>query len=885
MHPRPSFEDHAAPHHRTAPDDPPVAERRRRAGRSVLRPAALALALPLALGTTGVSLLEQAPPAFAETAEEQAQQDPARAAERLGRAPVGVLTEDGVFLGWRLLGDEEMDAEFHVFRDGEQITEAAITGSTNYLDAEGDAESTYRLAVEKDGQLVWAGEEFTPWQDQWTDIPLDKPAGGTTPDGVEHEYSANDVMVGDLDGDGELELILKWDPTNAKDNSQPGHTGNVLLDAYELDGTRLWRIDLGVNIRAGAHYSQPQVFDFDSDGRAEIIVKTADGTTDGEGTVIGDPDADFRNDAGYVLGGPEHLTVFEGATGRAVDTIDYVPPRGTLMDWGDDYGNRVDRFLSATAYLDGERPSAVFARGYYTRAVLWAVDFDGGQLTERWVFDSDEPGSEGYAGQGNHNLSVADVDGDGRDEIVYGSATIDDDGTGLYTTGLGHGDALHVGDFDPSRPGLEVFDVHESMTDSGHRGSTFRDAATGEILWSVPAQKDTGRGAMADIDPRHPGAEGWNVGQEAEWDSPVGSLRSASGELIDTDIPAANFVAKWDGDLLSEIVDHEFDDEAGEGVPVIYEWDYENAAQVPIFEPEGVRTNNHTKGNPALQADLLGDWREELIYRTADSTALRLFTTTDLTEHRLRTLLSDSQYRLAVAWQHVAYNQPPHTSYFLGEGMETPPAPHLAYTRPAPADEPVEDGAAEAPARGVLSTDSGWAHGLHDGHHTVTMNLWWGQNARSIRLFENGELIAEEELTDDTPRAQEFSVAVDGRADGTYEYTCELVNSAGTTVCDPVTVEVTDAAPGTPDLSSSGPDAQGAVTLTADLWWGTNATRYRLYEDGELVDEQPLTAGTPAAQRARTVLEGRDPGTYSYVAELSNDAGATRSRALEVTVQ
>ena len=890
MHPRPSFDAHTAPDDRTGPnglngpDGPPAALPQRRTGRGLLRPAALALALPLALGVTGVTLIEQAPSAFAETAGEPAQDAPARAAERLDRAPVGVLTEEGVFLGWRLLGDEETDTEFHVFRDGEQITDTAITDSTNFLDPDGDAESTYRIAVEKDGQLVWAGEEFTPWQDQWTDIPLNKPEGGTTPDGVEYEYRANDVMVGDLDGDGELELILKWDPTNSKDNSQSGHTGNVLLDAYELDGTQLWRIDLGVNIRAGAHYSQPQVYDYDSDGTAEIIVKTADGTTDGEGTVIGDPDADFRDDAGTVLDGPEYLTVFEGATGRALDTIDYVPPRGDITDWGDDYGNRVDRFLSATAYLDGEHPTAVFARGYYTRSVLWAVDFDGEELTERWVFDSDEPGNEGYAGQGNHNLSVADVDGDGRDEIVYGSATIDDDGTGLYTTGLGHGDALHVGDFDPSRPGLEVFDVHESMSDSGNLGSTFRDATTGEILWSVPAQKDTGRGAMADIDPRHPGAEGWNVGQEAEWDSPVGSLRSASGELISTDIPAANFVAHWDGDLLSEIVDHDFDEDAAEGTPVIHKWDYENAVEVPIFEPEGVRTNNGTKGTPALQADLLGDWREELIYRTADSTALRLFTTTDLTEHRLRTLLSDSQYRLAVAWQNVAYNQPPHTSYFLGEGMETPPAPRLAYTRPAPEDEPVEDGVADAPAQGVLSTDSGWSHGLHDGHHTVTMNLWWGQNAQSIRLFENGELIAEEDLTDATPQAQEFSVAVDGRADGTYEYTCELVNSAGTTECEPVTVEVTDAAPGTPELRSSGPDAQGALTLTADLWWGTNATTYRLFEDGELIDEQPLTASTPEAQQARTMLEGRAPGTYSYVAELGNDAGETRSQPLEVTV-
>src|SRR5699024_3122584 len=259
---------------------------------------------------------------------------------------------------------------------------------------------------------------------------------------------------------------------------------------------------------------------------------------------------------------------------------------------------------------------------------------------------------------------------------------------------------------------------------------------------------------------------------------------------------------------------------------------------------EGVRTNNGTKGTPALQADLLGDWREELIYRTADATALRLFTATDLTEHRLRTLLSDSQYRLAVAWQNVAYNQPPHTSYFLGEGMETPPAPRLAYTRPAPEDEPVEDGVADAPAHGVLSTDSGWSHGLHDGHHTVTMNQWSGQNAQSIRLVENEELIAEQDHTDATPHAQEYSVGVDGcaaggagPAHGACASTRALAADAEAPVCEAVPVEESAAAAGTPERRSSGGDAQGALTLTVDLWWGTTAPTCRLFVVGVLIDE------------------------------------------------
>src|SRR5690606_14727367 len=304
--------------------------------------------------------------------------------------------------------------------------DAAVAGSTTLLDPHGAAGSVYRVqAITPDGAF-WATEEFTPWAQNHLDVPLEVPEGGVTPDGVAYEYRASDASVGDLDGDGRLEIVLLWHPTNAKDNSQSGHTGNVYVDAYTLDGEQLWRIVLGRNIRAGAHYTQLMVFDLDSDGRAEVAVKTADGTVDGVGTVIGDPEADWRNEAGYVLDGPELLTVFDGLTGAAIDTVDYVPPRGVVDDWGDGYGNRVDRFLAAVAYLDGEHPSVVFTRGYYTRAVLAAWDFDGERLALRWVFDSDEPGNEAAAGQGNHNLSVADVDGDHRDEIVFGSATIDD---------------------------------------------------------------------------------------------------------------------------------------------------------------------------------------------------------------------------------------------------------------------------------------------------------------------------------------------------------------------------------------------------------------------------------------------------------------------------
>lgn len=609
-----------------------------------------------------------------------------RQAERIDRAPVAVNTADGTYIGWRLLGDDPADLAFHVYRDGERITDEPVVGATNLVDAEGAVDSTYRISAVQDVER-WVTEEFGTWDEQYLDVPLNRPMGGITPDDVAYEYRANDVSVGDLDGDGSYELVLKWDPTNSKDNSQSGYTGNVYLDAYEFDGTQLWRMDLGVNIRAGAHYTQFQVFDYDGDGRAEVAMKTADGTVDGEGVTIGDPAADHRNAAGYVLSGPEFLTIVDGETGAAIDTVDYVPARGTVSSWGDGYGNRVDRFLAGTAYLDGQTPSLIMSRGYYTRTVIAAWDFDGTNLEQRWVFDSNDAGSE-YAGQGNHQMAVADVDSDQKDEIVFGSLTIDDDGSVLYNTGLGHGDSLHVSDFDPTRAGLEVFAAHESMSQSGERGATFRDAATGEILWAIPATRDTGRAAMADIDPRHAGAEGWAVGGDAAWNSPVGQLVASDGELIAEQIPAANHLIWWDGDLLREILDHDFDADAGYGVPTVAEWDWETATEVEVYRAEGTRSINGTKGNPSLQADLFGDWREEFITPLVDSSALRIHTTIDLTDVRLRTLMSDPVYRLGVAWQNTAYNQPPHTSYFLGDGMTMPPAPALDYVGDAPVGGP-----------------------------------------------------------------------------------------------------------------------------------------------------------------------------------------------------
>ncbi|WP_217990007.1 rhamnogalacturonan lyase [Paenibacillus sp. 7523-1] len=580
-----------------------------------------------------------------------------RQMEFLDRGVVAVKTGTGVFVSWRLLGTEGSNVSFNVYRDGTKVNASPITNSTNLQDASGTSSSKYTVRAVVGGTEQSASTAASVWGNNYLSVPLSIPAGGTTPDGVAYTYSANDASAGDLDGDGEYELIVKWDPSNSKDNSQSGYTGEVFIDAYKLNGTRLWRISLGKNIRAGAHYTQFMVYDLDGDGKAEVAMKTADGSKDGTGTVIGDASKDYRNSSGYVLSGPEFLTIFNGQTGKALSTVNYEPARGNVSDWGDNYGNRVDRFLAAIAYLDGERPSLVMARGYYTRTVLVAYNWRNGQLTKQWTFDSNTSGNSGYAGQGNHNLSVADVDGDGKDEIIYGAMAVDDNGKGLYTTGLHHGDAMHLSDLDPDRAGLEVFQVHETPSNAGVE---FRDARTGQLIWGIPTTKDIGRGMAADIDPRYKGAEVWADG----------GLYTAKGQKIGTTLPSStNFGIWWDGDLLRELLDSNRIDK----------WDYANSKTVNLLTASGVSSNNGTKSTPNLQADLFGDWREEVVWRTSDSSALRIYTTTAVTDKRIYTLMHDPVYRLGIAWQNVAYNQPPHTGFYLGEGMSTPPVPNIHY--------------------------------------------------------------------------------------------------------------------------------------------------------------------------------------------------------------
>lgn len=607
--------------------------------------------------------------------------------EKLNRGLVAVRTQNGrVALSWRTLGSDKKGELFDIYRDGVKLnTQPLTSGGTFFIDEQAPKTSDIIYEVRGGNQngsytlKVDAPADYLP-------IPIQKPEGGTTPDGRSYQYSANDCSVGDVDGDGQYEIFLKWDPSNARDNAHDGFTGPVLIDCYRLNGEHLWRINLGRNIRAGAHYTQFMVYDFDGDGRAELMVKTGDGTIDGRGNVVGDSTADYRHrpdvqqaetawngqqewsrynrgqrtKMGRILTGPEYLSVFNGLTGEVMDTKPYVPERGDLNGWGDAYANRSDRFLAAVAYLDGIHASGVFCRGYYTRTVIAAWDWDGKELKQHWTFDTNQPEWRSYAGQGNHNLRVADVDGDGCDEITYGSMCVDHNGQGLYNTGFGHGDAMHL-IADPKDGQLYIWDCHENKRD----GSDLRNAKTGGVVFQIPSKSDVGRCMAADIDPTNPGVEMWS--------SDSHGIRTMKGDVLssakDADNPqhdntlqlngrrlSVNFGIWWDGDLLRELLDRE----------TVSKYDWESRSVIDIMKFEGAQFNNGTKSNPCLQADILGDWREEVLVRTPDSRELRLYTTTIPTSYRINCLMEDIPYRLSIAAENVAYNQPPEAGYYIG---------------------------------------------------------------------------------------------------------------------------------------------------------------------------------------------------------------------------
>ena len=596
-----------------------------------------------------------------------------RRMENLTRGIVAVKQPEGdVYVGWRLFGTDPETVAFNLYRmtgSGEpvKVNERPIAETTNYMDRGADPDQSLQYFV----RPVLNGKELAPskpasaWDNNYLEIPIQPIA----------EYRPGDASIADLDGDGEYEIVLHQ-ISHGRDNAFAGITGTPVFDAYEMDGTHLWRINLGINIRDGEHYTQFMVYDLDGDGKAEMACKTADGTVDGKGQVIGDKDKDWRTHNqgdrthGRILDGPEYLTIFDGLTGAALKTVDYIPNRYPINGWGgiggnggnDNYGNRCDRFLACVAYLDGVRPSLIMCRGVYGRIVMAAWDWRDEKLTSRWIFDSGisyppYEDASAYSGMGGHSLSVADVDEDGKDEIVYHAMVVDDNGKGLYSTGWRHGDSMHISDMYPDRPGLEVFTIHENEDDTVRfqsPGAAMRDARTGEAIWKHSPGVDVGGGVAADIDPRHRGYEAWGG---------PGGLRDSQGQEIAAKPRSGGFVIWWDGDLLRELI-------AGSSVN---KWNWETGAEERLFST-GARRGGR---GPNIMGDFLGDWREEMLMTAPDGQSLQLYTTTIPTEHRIYTLMHDPQYRLSITWQNVVYNKPPHPGFFLGDGMTPPPHPNI----------------------------------------------------------------------------------------------------------------------------------------------------------------------------------------------------------------
>ncbi len=644
--------------------------------------------------------------------------DPGQRLEHLDRGLAAMRTDRGIYLSWRLLYDEdpvfgsaESAVRFTVLRDGMPIAE--LEGMTNFTDEAGSADSVYQ--VRSSGGDSSAGVRPFGSGKNYFDIPLIRPENE---DGV--PYTINDVSTGDLDGDGIPDLVVKWD-CGGLDNAVRGHTGKTLLDAYRLDGTHLWKnpIDLGPNIRSGPHYTQFLVYDLDRDGKSEIVCKTAPGSADAAGNYVSqaasseeirgaDDSVDLRNEAGFVLTGDEFLTVFSGGTGEALDTIYYPNQRIDSEIWGDSYGNRSERYTGAVAWLDGSRPYAVFMRGYYMgrnpddsqRQAACAVSFDGSRLHCGYSFDTYDAvrygnksaspaftlegrykgvdgyrrSNEIYAGEGNHNCAAADVDGDGKDEVLTGALCYEaesGDKLGVkWCSFLGHGDALHIGDYDPAHPGYEFFTVHETGGRnrlSGTKldyGMSVLDAADGSVLFHLGAAGDTGRGMMANV-----GAGGYyqiwaRVQEDRETYSflPVFMKTGAGYERSEIPEKSQNFRIFWDGDLFDELLDGE----SGEPLTVS---SWNGSYMEPVFRTEGAVSINDTKANPCLQADILGDWREELVMAREDHEALRVFISDIPTDYAVMTLLHDPVYRAGVAAEQSGYNQPPHIGFYLGEEL------------------------------------------------------------------------------------------------------------------------------------------------------------------------------------------------------------------------
>ncbi|OMF25786.1 hypothetical protein BK133_20910 [Paenibacillus sp. FSL H8-0548] len=654
--------------------------------------------------------------------------------EWLDRGVVAVPENSGqgILVTWRLLASEyNKGLTFNVYRNGDRVNTSPVA-TLDYVDADGNTGDIYVVETVSTGET---SKPATAWANNYIDIPMQRPADrpnpalayGATSNADPITYTANDTSVADVNGDGQYEILVKWYPSQAQD---PGlanrHTGETIFDAYTLEGKLLWRINLGINIVSSAHHSAFNFYDLDQDGKAEFSIKTADGTrgylpkadgtiddlTDTPAWVLGDPEAvwvgGLQNPAndnqvnntalGRVASGPETFTVFNGETGQPVNTVNYFAQYNITPNWGDNNNNRSDRFNGAVAYMpkngvNGAEPypTVIEVRGHYGPHFVAAYQFIDSEIVKVWTFKL----ADWNAGsnQGNHNLKVADVDFDGYSEVVLGAITLDHDGTILWSSNgingtvvAGHGDALHVGAMIPGSNEIYVFQPHEAGPPNN---VTLVRGSTGEPVWTYSANLgDVGRGVAANITPL-PGFEVWAI------ETPMYNI--VSGEVITTEVGGigsankapVNFILYWDGDLLSEFFDGP-DNLTTTGGPSITKFNYDVAtgeSELATLQTlTGTYSNNGTKANPSLIADIFGDWRDEILVRTSDNNSLRIYTTDIPTDNVIYTLMHDPQYRLAANSQNAMYNQPEHLSFYLGEDIRDEvqalqlPVPNIYYT-------------------------------------------------------------------------------------------------------------------------------------------------------------------------------------------------------------
>ncbi|MGN0107893.1 MAG: stalk domain-containing protein [Hominilimicola sp.] len=643
-------------------------------------------------------------------------------AEDLGRGLVAVPAKDGgILVSWRYLGTDSSSLTFEVYRNDEKI--ADVSDTTNYLDKDGKSGDTYKVKA-SDG----SEDTAAAWDKEYKSIPVKKYDKG--------KYIVDDASVGDLDGDGEYEIIVRRTPSDYFNQLNVDEaTGKIidtreaypLVEAYEMDGTYMWTLDIGKN-EANEIDVNFLVYDFDGDGKAEVVMRSYDGMTDGTGKKIGIADADYtqslqkQKDRQYFAEGNEYLSVFDGETGAEIARTDLLPVRDPLSSWSDKYTDtsrltkRASHYLLTTAYLNGETPSIVMVRGAWDAVKLAAWDYKNGEFTNLWQYDSSPTSrTDNLFNAWYHSVAVADVDFDGKDEILSGAGAVDDDGTFMYATyatvnadiKLGHGDAFDVAKMTPDYDGYYVWACHE--TKELPANIDLHDARTGQVIYGFNKPKDTGRSRAADIDPTSRGWEVWGstgtplmsfegkqlvegVAEELQPMLENETIKLGSGEaladgwntfryryadgtyvkddetgqVISTTLPM-NFKAFWDGDLLSELVDG----------TTISKYNWNDKCVDILYEAFGSASNNGTKAVPCLTADIFGDWREEIIWRDAANTELRIYATPYETDYKIPTLMHDITYREAIAWQNNHYNQPANTSFYMGAETTSVPAPEI----------------------------------------------------------------------------------------------------------------------------------------------------------------------------------------------------------------